>query len=124
MSIATPAIESSSANGETVSKNAGLSIIAGFHSPHPTEHFGLSTRGASHSPSSSSSQSSGICASGSATCSGSSSSQPSGLKSSGSSISRGASSSQSSGLKSSGSSICLGGLTGGSKSSRRLPDFF
>merc|ERR1719253_999892 len=38
----------------------GLSIVGGTHFPQPTLQAGLSTDGASHSPSSSSSQSAGI----------------------------------------------------------------
>mmetsp|Transcript_16185 Transcript_16185/g.27949 ORF Transcript_16185/g.27949 Transcript_16185/m.27949 type:complete len:206 (+) Transcript_16185:1744-2361(+) len=115
-------------------------MVGRFHSPQPdaASHLGLAILGASHDPSSSSSQSSGIFASGSLTYSGSSSSQSSGFSASASSISRGASSSQSSGFVAStsrisfsstqssglwsvGSSMVSGGLTGGSKSLRRLP---
>lgn len=69
---------------------------------------------------SSSSQPRGFTASGSGICIGASSSQSSGLVASGSGIF--SLSSQSFGMKSSGSSISLGGLTGGEKSSRRLPE--
>ncbi|KAK7245241.1 hypothetical protein RIF29_40076 [Crotalaria pallida] len=62
-------------------------------------------RGASHSPSSSSSQSSSFVASGSSISSGSSSNHPSGFSASSSRISMGASSSQSSGFVAVGSEI-------------------
>mmetsp|Transcript_4855 Transcript_4855/g.11662 ORF Transcript_4855/g.11662 Transcript_4855/m.11662 type:complete len:241 (-) Transcript_4855:379-1101(-) len=118
---------------------SGLALVGLFHSPHPAAlHFGLGTSGASHSPSSSSSQSSGVTASGSETISGSSSCHSAGLTASSSGMNLGASSSQSSGLVASGSSIisssiqsegflsvgssiCLGGLTGGSKLSSSEP---
>merc|ERR1711883_46074 len=78
-------------------------------------YSGLSIMGGSHSPSISSSQSSGLVASGSAMCSGCS--QSSGLESSGSSIL--ARSSQSSGFLASGSLIIFGGKM--SQSSSRDP---
>mmetsp|Transcript_24073 Transcript_24073/g.62028 ORF Transcript_24073/g.62028 Transcript_24073/m.62028 type:complete len:270 (-) Transcript_24073:461-1270(-) len=114
---------------------SGLDTIGARHSPQPGfEHFGLATSGASHSPSSSSSQSVGMLACGSGISNGSSSCQSAGLTASGSGIWKGASSSQSSGLRASGSSIMgsstqssgftsvgssisLGGMTGGSKCS-------
>eukprot|EP00438_Fugacium_kawagutii_P029296 Skav207995 [mRNA] locus=scaffold1203:146712:153141:- [translate_table: standard] len=108
------------------------------HLPQPTVHLGLSMMGASHSPSSSSSQSSGLLDLGSAIFSGSSSSHPAGMEAAGSSMRAGASSSQSSGLKASGSSILasstqsagllslgssisLGGFTGGVRSFSKEP---
>lgn len=106
--------------------------------PEPSSHLGLGTVGATQSPSSSSSQSSGLTASGSGIVVGSSSNQSAGLVASVSTISKGASSSQSSGFLASGSgifssstqsaglvsfssSISFGGLTAGAKSSRRVP---
>mmetsp|Transcript_32496 Transcript_32496/g.75788 ORF Transcript_32496/g.75788 Transcript_32496/m.75788 type:complete len:342 (+) Transcript_32496:929-1954(+) len=76
------------------------------HSPQPAYlHFGLSMIGASHSPSSSSSQSSGVVAFASGTLSGSSSYHSSGFVAAASTIFFGASSSQSSGFDAAGSSI-------------------
>mmetsp|Transcript_7030 Transcript_7030/g.21334 ORF Transcript_7030/g.21334 Transcript_7030/m.21334 type:complete len:225 (-) Transcript_7030:417-1091(-) len=120
---------------------AGLLIFGASHFPQPTLHTGFSMMGASHSPSSSSSQSSGIWAVGSGILAGSSSLQPEGMVALGSAIIMGASSSQSSGLvdvgssilassiqsvglESAGSSISFGGFTGGSMEVKRLPEAF